>query len=136
LFIKGNEPMMIDPEARYTKSHEWARKEGAVISVGITAYAIEQLGDIVFMELPGAGKVLNQGDSFGVVESVKSASDMYAPIGGKVAEVNTAIPDNPDSLKQDAYQKGWLVKIQPSNAAELEGLMDADAYRKFLETEA
>ncbi len=128
--------MMIDPEARYTKSHEWARKEGAVISVGITAYAIEQLGDIVFMELPGAGKVLNQGDSFGVVESVKSASDMYAPIGGKVAEVNTAIPDNPDSLKQDAYQKGWLVKIQPSNAAELEGLMDADAYRKFLETEA
>ncbi len=128
--------MMIDPEARYTKSHEWARKEGAVISVGITAYAIEQLGDIVFMELPEAGKVLNQGDSFGVVESVKSASDMYAPIGGKVAEVNTAIPDNPDSLKQDAYQKGWLVKIQPSNAAELEGLMDADAYRKFLETEA
>jgi len=129
--------MMIDPEARYTKSHEWAKKEGATITIGLTAYAIEQLGDIVYMELPEIGKTLSQGDSFGVVESVKSASDMYAPVGGKVVQINTAIPDNPDSLKQDAYQKGWLIKVDAANAAaELAALMDANAYRAFLETEA
>lgn len=129
--------MMIDPEARYTKSHEWAKKEGSTITIGLTAYAIEQLGDIVYMELPEIGKTLSQGDSFGVVESVKSASDMYAPVGGKVVQINTAIPDNPDSLKQDAYQKGWLIKVDAANAAaELAALMDANAYRAFLETEA
>ena len=129
--------MMIDPEARYTKSHEWAKKEGAMVTIGLTAYAIEQLGDIVYMELPEIGKTLNKGDSFGVVESVKSASDMYAPVGGKVVQINTAIPDNPDSLKQDAYEKGWLIKVDAANsAAELAALMDANAYRTFLETEA
>lgn len=128
--------MMIDPEARYLKTHEWAKKDGALIAVGLTAYAIEQLGDIVYMELPEIGKTLNQGEMFGVVESVKSASDMYTPVGGKVAQVNSAIPDNPDSLKHDAYQNGWLIKIEPADAAQLAGLMDADAYRTFLETEA
>ncbi|MBC8378063.1 MAG: hypothetical protein H8E62_02720 [Planctomycetes bacterium] len=80
--------MMIDPEARYLKSHEWAKKDGAVIAVGLTAYAIEQLGDIVYMELPEVGKELAAGDAFGIIESVKSASDMYAPIGGMVVAVN------------------------------------------------
>ena len=128
--------MMIDPEARYLKSHEWAKKDGAMVAVGLTAYAIEQLGDIVYMELPEVGKTLNQGEMFGVVESVKSASDMYAPIGGKVVQVNSVIPDNPDSLKHDVYQNGWLIKIEPADASQLAGLMDADAYRTFLETEA
>ncbi len=128
--------MMIDPEARYLKSHEWAKKDGDVFAVGLTAYAIEQLGDIVYMELPEAGKELAKGDPFGIVESVKSASDMYAPLSGKVAKANEQIPDSPDVLKKDAYGAGWLIKIQATDAAQFDSLMDADAYRKFLETEA
>lgn len=128
--------MMIDPKARYLKTHEWAKKDGALVAVGLTAYAIEQLGDIVYMELPEVGKPFNQGEMFGVVESVKSASDMYCPVGGKVAAVNAAICDNPDTLKHDAYEKGWLIKLEPADASQFEGLMDADAYRTFLETEA
>jgi glycine cleavage system H protein len=129
--------MMIDADARYMKSHEWAKKEsGKVFVVGLTAYAIEQLGDIVYMELPEVGRQLNKEESFGVVESVKSASDMYAPISGKVIEVNNNVPDNPDILKTDAYQKGWLIKIEASTPAEFDSLMDEKAYRAYLETEA
>lgn len=128
--------MMIDPEARYLKTHEWAKKDGDLFVVGLTAYALEQLGDIVYMELPEAGKTLAKGDPFGVVESVKSASDMYAPLSGTVAAVNEQVPDSPDMLKSDAYGAGWLIKIQAGDASEFENLMDADAYRKFLETEA
>ena len=128
--------MMIDEKARYLKTHEWIKPEGDVYAVGLTAYAIEQLGDIVYMELPEVGKELGRGDAFGIVESVKSASDMYAPIAGKVTAANTEIPDNPDILKTDAYDKGWLIKIEAADAGQLDDLMDADAYRKFLETEA
>lgn len=128
--------MMIDPEARYLKTHEWTKKDGDLFVVGLTAYALEQLGDIVYMELPEAGKPLSKGDVFGVVESVKSASDMYAPLSGTVAAVNEQVPDSPDMLKSDAYGAGWLIKIQGGDASEFENLMDADAYRKFLETEA
>lgn len=129
--------MMIDSQAKYLKSHEWARKEGGnVFAVGLTTYAIEQLGDIVYMELPQVGRELKKEEAFGIVESVKSASDMYAPVSGKVVDVNKSIPDNPDTLKADAYQKGWLIKIEASNASEFEGLMDEKAYRTYLETEA
>lgn len=129
--------MMIDSQAKYLKSHEWARKEsGNVFAVGLTTYAIEQLGDIVYMELPQVGRELKKEEAFGIVESVKSASDMYAPVSGKVVDVNKSIPDNPDTLKADAYQKGWLIKIEASNASEFEGLMDEKAYRTYLETEA
>lgn len=128
--------MMIDPNARYLKSHEWARKEeGNVFSIGLTAYAVEQLGDIVYMELPQPGRQLKKEEVFGIVESVKSASDMYSPLSGKVIAVNT-IPDNPDILKTDAYKKGWLIKIEASNCAEFDSLMDEKAYRAYLETEA
>ena len=129
--------MMIDPNARYMKSHEWARKEtGSVFAIGLTAYAIEQLGDIVYMELPQVGRELKKDEAFGLVESVKSASDMYAPIAGKVVEINKNVPDNPDMLKADAYQKGWLIKIEAQNLSEFDGLMDEKAYRSYLETEA
>lgn len=129
--------MMIDPNARYLKSHEWARKEsGNIFVVGLTAYAIEQLGDIVYMELPQVGRQLKKEEAFGIVESVKSASDMYAPISGKVVEANADVPNNPDMLKTDAYQKGWLIKIEASNPAEFDALMDEKAYRTYLETEA
>jgi glycine cleavage system H protein len=128
--------MMIDKEARYLESHEWAKPQGGtVFTVGLTAYAIEQLGDIVYMELPEAGTEVVAGEPFGVVESVKSASDMYAPISGTVVEANTDIPDSPDILKSDAYDVGWLIKIEASDPDEFDDLMDNAAYKKFLETE-
>ena len=129
--------MMVDADARYLQSHEWAKKQdGGVFTVGLTAYAIEQLGDIVYLELPEVGKELTAGEPFGIIESVKAASDMYAPLSGKVVEVNEPMPDNPDMLKADVYNAGWMIKVEASDAGQFEGLMDADAYRKFLETEA
>ncbi|MHC4525621.1 MAG: glycine cleavage system protein GcvH [Planctomycetota bacterium] len=128
--------MMIDADARYLQSHEWVKKtDGNVFTVGLSAYAIEQLGDIVYMELPEAGAEFAAGDAFGVVESVKSASDMYMPIGGKVVEVNESVPDGPDVLKTDAYGAGWMIKIEASDPSEFDALMDEAAYKKFLETE-
>lgn len=129
--------MLIDANARYLESHEWVKPAGGnVFTIGISAYAIEQLGDIVYMELPEAGAEFAAGDVFGVVESVKSASDMYMPIGGNVVAVNTDVPDSPDRLKADAYEDGWLIKIEATDAGEFESLMNEAAYRKFLETEA
>ena len=128
--------MMVDPQAKYLESHEWTKKDGDVFAVGLTAYAIEQLGDIVYMELPEVGKELSKGEPFGIVESVKSASDMYMPVSGKVVEVHEEILDNPDMLKADAYGAGWLIKIQASDASQFDGLMTPEAYQKFLETEA
>ena len=129
--------MMIDKNARYLESHEWAKQQGGnVFTVGLTAYAIEQLGDIVYMELPEAGTVVIAGESCGIIESVKSASDMYAPVSGTVVEANTDIPDNPDILKTDAYEDGWMIKIEASDPSEFEALMDDASYKKFLETEA
>ncbi len=128
--------MMIDEAARYLKTHEWIKPDGDGYAIGLTAYAIEQLGDIVYMELPEVGKELAQGDVFGIVESVKSASDLYMPIGGTVTQVHQEVPDSPDIIKADAYGQGWLIKIEASDAGQLDALMDAAAYRAFLETEA
>ena len=129
--------MMIDADARYLKSHEWAKKQdGNVFTLGLSAYAIEQLGDIVYMELPEVGKEFGKDEPFGVIESVKAASDLYAPLSGKVVEINETIPDNPDMLKTDAYNAGWFVKIEATDASEFETLMDAAAYQTFLDTEA
>lgn len=128
--------MMVDAEARYLKSHEWVKEQdGNVFSVGLSAYALEQLGDIVYVELPDSGTELKKDEPFGVIESVKSAADMYMPISGKIMEVNTDIPDNPDTLSKDAYGAGWLVRVEAADSAELDTLMDAPAYQQFLETE-
>jgi glycine cleavage system H protein len=104
--------------------------------VGLSAYALEQLGDIVYIELPQVGTEYNKEDAFGVIESVKTASDLYIPLTGKVVQVNEELPDNPDILSKDAYGAGWLIKVEASDPAELETLLDAAAYKKFLETEA
>lgn len=129
--------MMIDSQARYLKTHEWIKKQdGNIYAVGLSAYAIEQLGDIVYMELPEVGRSLQKEEPFGVVESVKVASDMYAPVAGTVTSVNGEIPENPDLLKKDAYDAGWIIKIEVSDPSELESLMDEAAYKKFLDTEA
>ena len=127
---------MIDQEARYLESHEWVKKTGGnVVSVGLSAFAIEQLGDIVYIELPSVGESVTKGKAFGVIESVKAASDMYAPVGGKVAEVNEEIPNNPDALKTDTYNQGWLIKIEAEDIGDLDGLMDAAAYEEFLKSQ-
>jgi glycine cleavage system H protein len=129
--------MMVDKDARYLQTHEWVKKgPGKNMTIGLTAFAIEQLGDIVYMELPQVGKALKKGDVFGIIESVKSASDMYCPVGGKVVEINTVVPDNPDLLKTEAYGKAWLIRVEQSSSAEFDSLMDAAAYEKFLQTEA
>jgi glycine cleavage system H protein len=128
--------MMVDAEARYLKSHEWVKKQdGNVFSVGLSAYALEQLGDIVYIELPAVGGELKKEETFGVIESVKSAADMYTPISGKIVQVNEDIPDNPDMLSKDAYGAGWLIRVEAADPAELDTLLDAAAYQEFLETE-
>jgi glycine cleavage system H protein len=128
--------MMVDAEARYLKSHEWIKKQdGNVFSVGLSAYALEQLGDIVYIELPAVGGELKKEETFGVIESVKSAADMYTPISGKIVQVNEDIPDNPDMLSKDAYGAGWLIRVEAADPSEMDTLLDAAAYQEFLETE-
>ncbi len=120
--------MNIDKNARYRTSHEFARKDGAEIVAGISDHAQESLGDIVFVELPELGKTIKQGEAFGVVESVKAASDLYMPIGGKVVAVNDSLGGDPALVNRDCYGEGWLVKIEASNPAEYDALMDVAAY--------
>ena len=122
--------MKIDPNCRYRSSHEYARKDGADIVVGISDHAQEALGDIVFVELPDIGKVFAQGEAIGVVESVKAASDIYAPVSGKVTAINAALQADPALLNKDPYGAGWLLRMAPSNAAEWDTLLDAVAYEK------
>jgi len=115
-------------DLRYTEEHEWVRLEGDVGTVGITDHAQEALGDIVFVELPEVGRKANRGDEACAIESSKAASDIYAPAGGTVVEVNQAVADNPALVNEDPYGKGWIYKIRLANPKELDGLMDAKAY--------
>jgi glycine cleavage system H protein len=119
-------------DMRFTKDHEWIRVEGAEAVVGITDFAQGQLGDIVFVEVPTAGKVLKAGGEAAVVESVKAASEVYAPVSGTVVEGNAALPDAPETVNSDPLGKGWFFKVKLSNPAELDGLMDKAAYDKFV----
>jgi glycine cleavage system H protein len=120
-------------DVRYTAEHEWARLENGLVTVGITSYATEQLGDIVFVELPDVGRKLEPMKPFGVVEAVKTVSDLYAPIAGEVAEVNGALGDNPALVNEHPYGEGWMIRIKPSAANPLSGLMSRDDYEKMLE---
>ncbi|MBN8996694.1 MAG: glycine cleavage system protein GcvH [Rhizobiales bacterium] len=119
---------------RYTREHEWIRLEGGVATMGITPYAQEQLGDIVFVDLPEVGKKLAKGDEAAVVESVKAASEVYAPIAGEVIEVNSALTDSPGMVNESADGAGWFLKLKPANPGEVEALMDEAAYQAYLET--
>lgn len=120
---------------KYTKDHEWVREDGGVYVVGISAHAAEQLGDVVFVELPEVGKSFAQGDDMAVVESVKAASDVYAPISGEVTEVNQTIVDEPAKVNEDPSGAAWFVKIKAGDAGELDALMDEAAYKEFVENE-
>ncbi len=120
--------MSVPSDLRYTKDHEWVRVDGDEAVVGITAYAAEQLGDIVFVELPDAGKSLDQFATFGVVESVKAVSDLFAPVGGEVLATNDALTGSPELVNSDPYGDGWMVRVRVADAAQLEGLLAPDAY--------
>jgi glycine cleavage system H protein len=122
----------VPPDLRYTKDHEWAKPEGTRYRVGITAYAQEQLGDVVFVELPKAGTKVTAKKSFGVVESVKAVSDLFAPLSGEIVEINGELPNAPQTVNQDPYGKGWMIVIAPSKPDEWNELLTATQYEQFL----
>lgn len=123
-------------DLKYTKEHEWVAVHGNVGTVGITQYAQEELGDIVYVELPAVGTAVVAGEEFGTVESVKAVSELYAPASGEVMEINTGLPKTPEAINKDPYGEGWLIKITIANPGELKGLMSAAEYRKYIEEEA
>ena len=125
--------MAYPTDVRYTREHEWARLGDGLVTVGITNYATEQLGDIVFVELPAVGKEVEAGKSFGVVEAVKTVSDLYAPVSGQVVEVNGALAANPALVNQQPYGEGWMIRLRPRDAGEISRLLSNTDYEKMLE---
>ena len=125
--------MNVPAELRYSKDHEWVSRDGTTVRVGITDYAQDALGDVVFVQLPQAGTVVRAGESFGEVESTKSVSDVYAPISGTIVAVNETLADNPGLLNDDPYGDGWLCTIEPSDETELDTLLTAEGYRSLIE---
>ena len=126
--------MQIPDDLRYSTDHEWARTEGGRIRVGITDYAQDALGDVVFVELPALGTAVAAGDKLGEVESTKSVSEIYAPLAGTVVAVNEALTGAPEAMNADPYGEGWLCEIEPAEPAAVEGLLDAGAYRQLTES--
>jgi glycine cleavage system H protein len=121
-------------DIRYTEDHEWVRVDGETATVGISDHAQEQLGDVVFVDLPEIGREVSKGDAMAVVESVKAASDVYAPVSGEVVEVNAALSDDPSLVNSGAEEGGWFCRLRLADGAELDALMDGAAYRKFVES--
>jgi glycine cleavage system H protein len=119
---------------RYSRDHEWVRLDGEIATIGITAYAAEQLGDVVFVELPEVGRKVKKGEGAAVVESVKAASDVYMPISGEVVEANAGLTDNPAGVNEQPEGSGWFVKLRVADKSEVDGLLDEAAYRDFLKT--
>ncbi len=124
--------MSVPDDLRYSKEHEWVRVNGDTATVGITAFAQEQLGDVVFVELPAKGSTVKQFSSLGVVESVKAASDVYAPVSGEVLERNAKVIESPELVNQDPYANGWLVKVRLTDQGELQKLLSPDDYRAHI----
>jgi glycine cleavage system H protein len=125
--------MNIPAELKYTQDHEWVRVEGDVATVGVTDFAQGELGDVVFVEIETEGETLDKGETFGTVEAVKTVSDLFMPVGGKVTEVNEALADEPELVNKDPYEAGWMIKIKISDTSELSGLMSAEAYKEMIE---
>ena len=126
--------MSIPADLKYTQDHEWIRVEGDTATVGVTDFAQGELGDVVFVEIETEGEELDKGETFGTVEAVKTVSDLFMPVGGKVLEVNEALADEPELVNKDPYGKGWMIKIQITDAAELDELLSADDYKKMIES--
>ena len=125
--------MNIPENLQYTKSHEWVRMEGDTVTIGITDHAQDELGDVVFVELPDEGATFDAGESFGTVESVKAVSDLYTPVGGEVVEVNTALEDAPENINEDPYGEGWIVKLRTTDEPDL---LSPQEYEKVVEEES
>lgn len=123
--------MNIPAELKYTKEHEWVRIEGDTAIVGITDFAQGELGDIVFVELPDLSRTVGAGESFGVCESVKTVSDLYAPVSGEVIEINTGLDDSPELVNKDCYGAGWIIKLKMSDPAEIDALLSANDYKNI-----
>lgn len=125
---------MYPSDIRYSKTHQWARVEGNTATIGITDYAQDQMGDLVYIELPETGNEVSEGDVVGSIESVKAVSDLQTPVSGTITEVNQALPDAPEKMNQSPYAEGWIAKIEIADPSELDQLLDADAYREFVAT--
>jgi len=130
--MKDVSQLKFPDDVRYVESHEWIRAEGGRVRIGITDYAQDQLGDIVFVELPAVGKSLNAGAPFGSVESVKAVSELYMPIGGKVVEINSTLENSPEVVNTSPYDQGWMIVVEPADAGELKNLLTVQAYRDKL----
>lgn len=124
--------MNIPEELKYTKDHEWVKVEGDTATVGVTDFAQSELGDIVFVEVETVGDEVAEGDTFGTIEAVKTVSDLFSPVTGEVLEFNEAIEDAPESINSDPYGKGWIIKMKISDASQLDGLLDAAAYKELI----
>lgn len=121
-------------DVRYTKEHEWARLDGGKVRVGVTSFAVEQLGDVTLVDLPATGTKVEGGKRFGDIESVKTVSELFSPISGEIVEVNADLDAAPEKVNEEPYGSGWLIAITPSNAGDLDALMDAAAYEAYLKT--
>ncbi len=130
--MKALDELNFSQDVKYTKDHEWAKLDGDLVTIGLSDYAQDQLGEIVFVELPEEGDTFDQGDEFGSVESVKAVSEIYLPISGEVVEVNGDLEDAPELVNNDCYAGGWLVKIKPEDPSQLDGMMDQGAYLEML----
>lgn len=125
--------MTFDETVRYQESHEWARRDGDVVVIGISDYAQDELGDVVFVEFPSVGTSFKKGAAFGVVESVKAASDLYMPVSGSITAINETLKEKPETINESPFEDGWVIKVKPDDAAELDALMDAKDYRAYTE---
>lgn len=125
---------MYPDDCQYTKEHEWVRLEDGIAVVGITDYAQDHLGDVVFVELPDVGTEVTQFEPFGVIDSVKASSELYSPLSGEVEAINDALTDQPELVNQAPYGEGWMIKVRPADLGEMEQLLDADGYEQFLGT--
>ncbi|MCP4114337.1 MAG: glycine cleavage system protein GcvH [Desulfobacteraceae bacterium] len=130
--MKEINELNLPEDIKYTDDHEWAKTDGDIITIGINDYAQDQLGEIVFVELPEAGDSFDQGDEFGTVESVKAVSEMYMPLAGEVVEVNEALEDGPELVNTSCYDEGWIMKIKPRDTSDFEALLDKAAYLETL----
>ncbi len=126
---------MFPADLKYMKSHEWARREDDIVSIGVSDYAQAEIQDVVYVEMPEVGTILEQHKTFGVIESVKAAFDLYAPVSGEVIEINEELEDAPELVNEAPYGAGWMVRIRISDVSELEGLMSASEYQEMVETE-
>ena len=123
-------------DLRYDREHEWVKLEEGVATIGISAFAQDQLGEVVYVDLPAVGDMLLAGESFGEIESVKSVSELFAPVSGEIVDVNVALADMPETVNEDPYGSGWMVKVRLDDPAEIDGLMSADEYEAFIAEEA